>query len=134
MAKGQVERIIAELELKAGTDIGKFQLRLWQVLASATPVDTGFARSGWTPSVGSRIVDALRPPADVEAAKSAASKRLSKNSAAALKIAQSYRLQSGKVFITNATPYIVRLNDGYSAQAGKKFVERAIVTTVGSFQ
>lgn len=122
----QARKIEVQLKGAAQTVIRTFQLRFFQAVTSATPVDTGFARAGWTPSAGSAITDRLDRPADLDVARSSATARLTENQTRAATIASTYKLEQGRVFITNAVPYIVFLNDGTSSQAPKKFVERAI--------
>ena len=110
--------------------VRKIQLRALQTLASATPVDTGHARSGWTPNVGSPVVDRLDRPTDDAAARGGASSRASANRAKAEGIARSYLLRQGKVFISNNVPYVVFLDQGTSAQAPANFVERALTAAI----
>jgi len=110
--------------------IRRIQLRSLQTLASATPVDTGHARSGWTPNVGSPVVDRLDRPKDDTTAKGAASSRLAANRAKAEAIAKTYLLRQGRVFISNNVPYVVFLDQGSSAQAPANFVERALATAI----
>lgn len=115
------ERVIANLTAAA-----------WQSLVVSTPVDTGFARSRWTPTIGSPITQVAVRPADDAAARSDASSELSKNQQRAAAIQQGYRLSKGPVFISNPTPYLVFLNQGSSAQAPANFIERAIVQAIQS--
>lgn len=122
----QADRI-NNLILKTVRDVVRTaQLRSLQAITSGTPVDTGFARGGWTPTLGRPATDPLIPPTDETAARAAGSTNLAANQARSLRIASSYQLQNGPVFLTNAVPYIERLNEGSSAQAPAKFVEKAI--------
>lgn len=123
----QSRRITIRLEGEAGKAVGQLQLRAWQALTSATPVDTGYARAGWTPSVGNARAELTAPrPADERTARGVARKANPANRRTAQTIADTYRLDQGSVFITNGVPYIGFLNGGSSAQAPKQFVERAI--------
>lgn len=132
----QSKRIEKELRAAGAAAIRRLQLRSFQALTSATPVDTGFARAGWTPSVGSAIAEPNPRPAGAGsrdapgpnrgAVEAQASSNLSANQAKALQIAATYRLEQGSVFLTNAVPYVVFLNEGSSSQAPSKFVERAL--------
>ena len=112
--------------------VRRVQLRSMQTLTSATPVDTGFARAGWTPSLGSPVVDRLDRPSDRVDAQSQASQRRAQNQARAQQIASTYKLSQGRVFINNPVPYVTFLNEGSSAQAPAKFIERAIDTAIRS--
>ena len=42
----QADRFAGVIELATSKVIGRLQLRMMQALTTATPVDTGFARSG----------------------------------------------------------------------------------------
>lgn len=112
--------------------VRRIELRAFQALTSATPVDLGTARSGWTPSVGSAIEERITGTGDDTADRQAAAARLSENTAKARQIAETYLLSQGKAFITNPVPWIVPLNEGSSSQAPSKFVERAIDTALRS--
>lgn len=120
-----------KLILAAGSKVvRRLELLTYQALTSATPVATGFARASLTPAVGSPVSKQLDRPATDEAARKDASSRLSDNKARAAAIAATYKLGDGKVFLTYRAPYVVFLNEGSSSQAPKKFVERAIATSV----
>lgn len=125
-------RIEVLLTAGAAEVIRRLELRAWQALTSANPVDTGFSRSSWTPTIGSAIEGAKMRPTERGAAISAASTSLAATAAAAREIASSYTLPQGRVFITNPVPYIVFLNEGSSSQAPAKFVERAIDQAIRS--
>lgn len=75
----------------------------------------GNARANWIPSVGAPSQDAVIGPA-------------TGNALAAQGVADvaSYKLTDGDLYLTNRTPYIRRLNDGYSQQAPALFVEAAL--------
>jgi len=122
--------------LRAATEkvIGKLQLRAWQSLTSATPVDTGFARSAWTPSTGSPADAALQPPSDDVVKREQAASQLASNEGRARNIANGYRFRQGNVFLSNGVPYIGFLNAGSSSQAPANFVELAIADAVRSLQ
>lgn len=120
------DKIERTLEGAAERVMRKLQLRAWQALTSATPVDTGHARSSWTPTLGSPAANVLRIPADRKLAKREARQRRKANLSKAQKIATSYKLSQGPVFLTNAAPHIIYLNAGSSSQAPTNFVERAI--------
>lgn len=131
--KGDAKRIRLELIGAVEDTVGKLQLRAWQVLAIATPVATGFARSGWTPSVGSPVVDRLdRPTSEKEARKSARA-MYTANLATAKKIAATYRVGQGSAFLSQNVIYVQFLNKGSSSQAPAGFIERGIEVTVKSF-
>lgn len=112
--------------------VRRIQLRAFQTLTSATPVDKGTARSGWTPSVGSPILDPVTAPRDEGEARNAAAQRFAENRAKARAIAGTYLVQQGPAFLANAVPWIIPLNAGSSSQAPSMFVERALETALRS--
>ncbi len=122
----QAKKIERMLLASVGKDVRKFQAVLFQVLTSATPVDTGFARASLTPSVGSPILDELKRPNDDESARNEAGSRLAENKSRSAAIATTYKLEQGRVFFTYRAGYVTYLNEGSSSQAPKKFIERAI--------
>lgn len=134
--RGRKYRHAREIEfvLRGGVSeiVRRLQLRVWQVLTLAHPVDTGFSRGQWTPTVGSPIADRRDRPAERSTASSQGSLGLSSNRARAEQVAKSYQLEQGRVFLTNPVPYVVFLNQGSSAQAPAKFVERSIERAIRS--
>jgi hypothetical protein len=76
-----------------------------------TPVDTGHARANWVPSVG----EPFAAEVDGDAAHSSG-----------VADVLAYELGDGPAWVSNNVPYILRLNDGWSAQQPAGFVERAI--------
>jgi hypothetical protein len=126
MADNQARRIEAELVQFVGRAVGQLQLVTLQTISSAMPVDTGFARAGTTPSVGSALTRELERPGDREAARAQARTRFEANLSRARQIAETYKVSLGPAFLSNNVGYVPRLNEGYSAQAGSKFIERAI--------
>lgn len=79
-----------------------------------TPVDTGFARGNWVPTVGA---PSMLPVSRLDPTGAGAVARI--------KIfGQRYTLGT-TVFITNNAPYIGRLNAGSSRQAPAGFVEQS---------
>lgn len=86
-----------------------------------TPVDTGWARANWVPSIGDPVDHEVGSREAVDAsAQTAGEGKL-----------PGYRLQMGKIWITNNVPYITRLNAGSSPQAEPGFVERNITEAIG---
>lgn len=78
-----------------------------------TPVLTGHARANWVPSVTQPFMG------EADKADEGAHD-------AGVGAALSYRLGQGNLWLANNAPYIRRLNDGWSEQAGIGFIERAI--------
>ena len=103
-------------------------------LIEATPVDTGWARANWIPRIGRPAPpptgDAPRRQAG-QAARSGTLINQTSEQSAGQASALRYRLNQGRIFITNNVPYIGRLNQGHSPQAPPGFVQRAIRRAIG---
>ena len=109
--KNLIERVVIKVSLDCVAN-----------LIEVTPVDTGWARANWLPSVGQPI-DA---PAGARDSVGTATSDQRNGTAAVTK----YDLTKGNVFISNNVPYILRLNDGSSTQAAAGFVQGAIAKAV----
>jgi hypothetical protein len=86
-----------------------------------TPVDTGHARANWVPSVGSPALDEV------------AGTSSSAHDAGVAAVLQ-FKLDAGALFVSNAVPYIRRLNEGHSKQAPALFVEAAVDRALTTIQ
>lgn len=113
----QSEAIAAQLEREATKATRAFVFQLLKYLrsnpsstATGTPVDTGHARANWILSTGSPGTGQV------------AGTRGDGNVASIL----TWSLSDGPIFVNNNVPYILRLNDGWSAQQPSGFIERAI--------
>ena len=95
-----------------------------------TPVDTGHARANWVASIGApveeeqgtrpeRLLGKLSHPVSTEAAERGIAE-----------VATQYKLEKGRVFISNNVPYILALNEGHSQQAPAGFVQLAIAKAI----
>lgn len=104
-----------------------------QAIVSATPVDTGRARSNWIvtldgPAVGVRDayfegLGGATASANVQAAIEQG-----------LRVTSQYNGDTHReIHITNNLPYIERLNDGWSRQAPAAFVQEALHATAAAF-
>ena len=113
---GGLNRLTERLVIKITLDVTANLLETGT--AHGTPVDTGWARANWVPSVGRRA----RSPEGAERNVPAAA---AKQAAGQAQVA-GYKLERGRVFISNNVPYILRLNDGYSKQAPRGFVQNAV--------
>jgi hypothetical protein len=91
-------------------------------LVKANPVDTGWSRANWLASVGT-------PPTGKAASKGSPS---ASGQGASLSRLLVYRLHQGTIWISNHVPYIRKLNEGHSKQAGAGWVERAVDAGVRS--
>lgn len=93
--------------------------------AGGTPVDTGWARANWIPSVGSPTTAPVGSP---DAVSSAAATQQ-----AAIAEVAAYRGDQD-LWVTNNVDYISRLNDGSSKKAPAGFVDSAIKRAVETLQ
>ncbi len=116
MMSTEVDRLNETMKRAVNIIARQLLLNVRERLTETNPVDTGFSRSNWIPSVGA-------PAAGVVGSKEAVD--YSGIVSGTLTIL-SYDLFKGPAFITNNVDYIVLLNQGYSAQAPAQFVERAI--------
>ena len=113
--KRNAENVVDPVMDKIGRALG---VELGRRLIRATPVDTGRARSNWNTSLESP--DATTTDAKVKSG-APAFNALNRTTSA-------FKISDGDVmYLTNGLPYIERLNDGYSAQAGKRFIEAAVL-------
>jgi len=85
--------------------------------AFGTPVDTGWASSNWLPTLDRQVTAPT-------GSKKAVSTAESDQGLAALKSFK-YR-PDAVIYVTNNVPYITELNQGYSRQQPRGFVQRAI--------
>jgi hypothetical protein len=110
---GDRRAIMAALERRVEQAVVAVAVNATEELTSDTPVDTGFARSNWTPAVGS-------PPERTD------------DGAQARGLAEivRYRLEDGSAFVSNHAEYIQRLDAGHSQQAPAGFVRQAVARAV----
>ena len=116
----RIEQVIGALEDFTEDLIKKIALDVTANLIETTPIDTGWARSNWVPQIGAPFLDPVGSPAAIDPSQQ------EQGQAAIL----GYEIEVGAVFITNNVPYIVRLNEGSSAQAPSGFVQLAIEKAV----
>ena len=121
MADRQVRAVVRALEGFSSRLIRKITLDVTANLVETTPVDTGWARANWVPSIG---FPRLEPATDSPTVAIVPPQVIVQKAATAGIFA--YRLEQGSVFVTNNVPYIVELNDGKSTQAPTGFVQAAI--------
>lgn len=133
MPNGQkrITVIVKNLNTFVGTIVKGLTLEIVANLKRAaseggTPVDTGWARANWVAGIGASLTDTVgtREEAEVSGANNAVSE------ASVLKVAATYSVKQGAVFISNNVPYIAKLNAGSSPQAGEGFVQRAALRAV----
>lgn len=91
-----------------------------------TPVDTGWARANWVPSIGAPVTATAGTRAEAEAG------QLDTNAVTqgTQQVLGYKSVRQGNVYISNNVPYIELLNNGYSPQASPFFVQDAIAKAV----
>lgn len=89
-------------------------------LVEATPIDTGWARANWIPSLGRPVVQVVGTPVAPSTAEQAAG----------LAEVFTFTLDHMAIFVSNHVPYIARLDAGSSTQAPAGFVRQALARAV----
>jgi len=118
-----VDEVIVDLEAFAEKAVKKIVVNSTANLKQSTPVDTGFARSNWVPQIGSKF-NGLSGARD--------SISSGNQDAGLLSVLTGYKLNKGKVYITNNTDYIAALDAGHSKQEPAGFVLRSINKAIAS--
>lgn len=121
----QIRIIVGGLEQFSERQIIQLSLEVTANLIETTPVDLGWARANWVPSITQAYeanVGQPNDPSDVSAAR----RRQAEGRAGLL----GYKLTRGPIFVTNNVPYIQKLNEGSSQQAPAGFVQAAIQAAV----
>lgn len=120
-ADPQIRIIVGGLEQFSERQIIQLSLEVTANLIETTPVDLGWARANWVPTIGQpydQDVGYANDSADVGAAR-----RKQAEGRIALR---GYKLTKGPIFVSNNVPYILSLNEGSSQQAPAGFVQMAI--------
>lgn len=105
----RTEQVCVELAINAHAE-----------LVEATPVDTGWARANWIPSLGSPAVVVVGAADAVDKAPQEAG----------LAAVLAFKLTDKAIFVSNHVPYISRLDAGSSDQAPAGFVRTAMAKAV----
>jgi hypothetical protein len=116
----QVRQIIEALREVGEKVIKQITLDVTANLIETTPVDTGWARANWIPSIGPR-----EGVAGTRENISGAEQEIGK-----AQVVTEYKIEMGEVHVSNAVPYVQSLNDGHSQQAPAGFVQAAIAKAV----
>lgn len=121
----QVRVVVKSLEGFTERLVQRLALNVTALLIKDTPVDTGWARANWVPSIGT-------PRSRTAGSRAAAEDGridLGPQSSGQLAVAGGYRLGPA-IFISNNVPYINELNSGSSRQAPAAFVQSAILRAI----
>ncbi len=127
---GQIDIIIADLEDYTRLEVVALSMNmvanLQEEVPLGTPVDTGWARANWLPSVG----QPKELPSDVRDPTPAQVVARAKVSTDGLNDVLAWKLEDGPIFATNSVPYIGALNAGHSKQSPRGFVQFALEKAV----
>ena len=118
-----VDFVIDDLEDFVGRRMVDLLFTLHTVLVEHTPLDLGWARANFVPQIGTPYRINL---VDFEPTSGAANAELARSQSELFRIAGTYRVDLGNLFISNNVPYIGRLNDGHSNQAQPGYIQAAI--------
>lgn len=122
----EVRRVVGILEDFTADLIRQIGTEITAELIERTPVDTGWARANWIPSVTVPVdfEQAVIESREDRVASTPASR--STQDSAIAQLASGYDFGDGSIFISNNVPYITILNGGSSTQAPEGFVQIAI--------
>ncbi len=113
--EGRLRRVNRRLENGLTRLMAELGKEVGRTLVEATPVDTGFARANWRPTLN---VPAGRPVTFLDPTGAATSARIAA-------IARSWKV-GDTIYIVNNAPYIGLLNRGSSPQAPANFVKDTV--------
>lgn len=123
-----VEDELTELVSKEVREVG---FGVLQGVTLKTPKDTGLATSSWLMGIVNPPTEAPSQPYASGSKGSTAQQNITAAQQAGLSVISKYPVDSlPDLWIASNLPYMGRLNDGYSAQAGAKFVEQSIAEAV----
>jgi len=125
----QIRIIVGGLEQFSERQIIQLSLEVTANLIETTPVDLGWARANWVPSIGQPYDVVVGQPNDSSDVGAARRKQAEGRNAL-----RGYKLTRGPIFVSNNVPYIQKLNEGSSAQAPAGFVQMAIQTAIATVQ
>ncbi len=126
----ETERVLNVFERAVEQTIARLSVNITAELIETTPVDTGWARANWVPSIGTAFEGNTGELNEEQRRASVGGQTGSQQTATAALLA--YQVERGQVFISNNVPYILALNDGSSAQAPSGFVQASIQRGIAS--
>lgn len=115
--EGRLNRIVNRLNVGLRRVVAEVATQIAEELVPGTPVDTGFARANWRPSLNA---PAIVPVSQLDPTGAATIAKI-------VTVGQRWK-PGDTLFITNNAPYIAALNNGSSPQALPGFVEDAVET------
>jgi hypothetical protein len=121
----QIDIIMAGLDEVVESTVIRLTLQLTAALVENTPVDIGWARAGWVPSIG----QAYEGGRDLSPDPVKVTQALVQQQQGEAKVL-GYRLADGPAWVSNNVAYINRLNEGWSKQAPAGFVQSTIAAVM----
>lgn len=106
--------------------ISRLALDITEALIETTPVDTGWARANWVPSIGTPVGGPVGDDQNISTA--------DQERGTAEVFAYAATGDGQPIFISNNVPYIQALNDGHSQKAPAGFVDLAVTTGLAKAQ
>jgi methionine synthase I (cobalamin-dependent) len=119
----RIRKRARDVEENSNDNIKRLATGIVGAVVVETPVDTGHARANWVASISTETFDEKDVTDPVGQA----------TIAEAVNVINGRRSEQA-VHITNNVKYAPRLNDGWSAQAPKGFVQKAIHATLSAFR
>lgn len=121
----------SQVENSATRIVKAVSVRALKSLVRNTPVDKGVARSNWRVGIGAptrAVIGAYAPGSKLGIGESAnASAAINAGRARINSVRSTSRGLETAIYISNAVPYIGKLNSGSSTQAPAGFVETALL-------
>jgi Bacteriophage HK97-gp10, putative tail-component len=130
----RINRIAVRVEEGGDDVVRKAAMAVDQAVVSATPVDTGRARSNWIAGVDHAPEGTVEPHVPGKDGATGAQNTEASIAAATQVIAGYDGDTNAEIHITNNLPYIGELNRGSSAQAPAHYVEDGVRAAVEVIQ
>jgi len=126
-----IRRRGSQIENSASRIVKAVSVRSLKSLVRNTPADKGVARSNWRVGIGAptrSVIDAYSPGKNLGIGENAnASAAINAGRARINSLRSSTRGLETSIYISNAAPYIEKLNSGSSKQASAGFIEIALL-------
>lgn len=121
---GSLRRVAIVLEDAISKSIGKLAVDITEELRAGTPKDTTHASQEWIPNLNSAHIGEVGSKQNPKVDISSNIERI-----------KNFSIKNGdtSIHITNNTPYIQKLNAGYSKQAPTGFIETKIDRCVAKY-
>lgn len=123
----RIDRIVVRVEGNVERAVKDCASAVLRSVVENTPVDTGFARSNWTPELD-RAFEGLFPARVPGTGGSTAVENAVATIDAGTPAIEAFDIHANReIHITNNAPHIQPLNDGHSKQAPAGFVQIAVM-------